>query len=125
MDEMLDGLCVVFANLKKKKLGGVESEGMVLCAQNDEHTTVQLMKAPEGSKIGDRIQLEGNPIGGAPLPEEWQAVLNPKRKIAEKLLPLLKTNDKGEGTYNGIRMVTTSGGSNPMTCKSLKNSNVG
>lgn len=55
MEDMLDGLCVVFANLKKKKLGGVESEGMVMCAQNADHTVVELMRPPAGSEVGDRI----------------------------------------------------------------------
>ena len=66
---MLDGQCVVFANLKERKLAGIGSEGMVMCAENDDHSEVQLMRPPVGSKVGDRIQLEGDPIGGAPLPE--------------------------------------------------------
>lgn len=49
MEDMLDGLCVVFANLKKKKLAGVESEGMVLCGENDDHTVAELMRPPAGS----------------------------------------------------------------------------
>ena len=40
-----------------------------MCAENDDHSEVQLMRPPAGSKVGDRIQLEGDPIGGAPLPE--------------------------------------------------------
>jgi tRNA-binding EMAP/Myf-like protein len=32
MEEMLEGKCMVFANLKEKKLGGVPSHGMVMCA---------------------------------------------------------------------------------------------
>lgn len=38
-----------------------------------------------------------------------EAVLNPKKKIEGKLLDLLKTNDKGEATYNGITLETGSG----------------
>jgi methionine--tRNA ligase beta chain len=120
MEDMTTGLCVVFANLKPKKLGGVESEGMVMCGQNEEHTKVELMRPPEGSEIGDRIQLEGHSF-----PEECQAVLNPKRKVEGKLLPLLKTNDKCEGLYNGIKMVTAKGGDKPMVCKSVANGNIG
>ena len=37
-EQMLDGLCVVFANLKERKIGGIPSNGMVLCASNAEHT---------------------------------------------------------------------------------------
>ena len=32
LEEMLEGHCVVFANLKAKKLAGIPSEGMVMCA---------------------------------------------------------------------------------------------
>lgn len=39
MEEMMDGRFVlVFANLKAKKLAGVPSHGMVLCASNADHT---------------------------------------------------------------------------------------
>lgn len=120
LEEMKTGLCVVFANLKAKKLGGVESEGMVMCGQNKEHTSVEIMRPPAGSQIGDRIQLEGHPF-----PEEWQATLNPKKKVEGKLLPLLTTNDKCEGFYNGVKMVTAKGGNKPMTCKSVANGVIG
>ena len=40
IDEMLDGQCVVFANLKERKLAGIGSEGMVMCAENDDHSEV-------------------------------------------------------------------------------------
>ena len=52
---MLDGQCVVFANLKPKKLAGIPSEGMVMCAQDDGRSKVQLMRPPAGSKVGERI----------------------------------------------------------------------
>ena len=67
VEEMTEGQCVVFANLKAKKMAGLFSEGMVMCASNADHTEVQLMRPPAGCQIGDRIQLEGNPIGDAPL----------------------------------------------------------
>ena len=38
MEEMLEGEIIVFANLKPKKLGGVPSEGMVLCANSDDRS---------------------------------------------------------------------------------------
>ena len=68
---MLDGQCVVFANLKPKKLAGIPSEGMVMCAQDDGRSKVQLMRPPAGSKVGERIQLEGNPVGGQLLDQEF------------------------------------------------------
>jgi aminoacyl tRNA synthase complex-interacting multifunctional protein 1 len=60
---MTEGLCVVFANLKPRKLADIMSEGMVLCASNSDHTRVELMRPPAGSKVGERVVLEGNPAG--------------------------------------------------------------
>jgi hypothetical protein len=59
------------------------------------------------------------------VPEEWQAVLNPKKKIAEKLLPLLTTSATGEGLFNGIKMTTTKGAGAPMTAKKVMGGVIG
>jgi aminoacyl tRNA synthase complex-interacting multifunctional protein 1 len=106
---MTEGLCVVFVNLKPRKLADIMSEGMVMCASNADHTKIELMRPPEGSVVGERIQLEGNPILSAPLASAFEDVLNPKKKFAERFLPLLKTNNHFEGTYNGVRLVTSKG----------------
>ena len=92
-----------------------------MCANSSDRSKCELMRPPAGCKIGERIQLEGNPIGDAPLPEDFQAVLNPKKKVENKMLDMLKTNDALEGCFNGIRMLTSKG---PMKCKSLKNANI-
>ena len=118
IEEMLDGQCMVFANLKERKLAGIGSEGMVMCGQTKEKGTVELMRPPKGSKIGERVQLEGDPIFDEPLEQDLQPILNPKRKIEGKLIDLLKTNEACEGTYNGIKLVT---GSGVIKCKSVKN----
>lgn len=109
LSAMTEGLVVVFVNLKPRKLADLMSEGMVMCASNAEHTEIELMRPPEGSVVGERIQLEGNPILGAPVSSAYEAVLNPKKKYAERFLPMLKTNDSCEGTYNGVRLVTSKG----------------
>ena len=119
IEELLEGQVIVFANLKPKKLGGEPSEGMVMCANGDDKC--ELMRPPAGCQIGERIQLAGNPIDGAPLPEDYQPVLNPKKKVENKLLEMLKTNGKLEGCFNGIKMLTSKG---PIKCKSLKNANI-
>ncbi len=64
VEEMLQGYVVVFANLKPRKLAGVESNGMVMCASNADKSVIELIRPPEGSKVGDRVQLTGNPILG-------------------------------------------------------------
>ena len=121
MEELLDGQVIVFANLKPKKLGGYPSEGMVLCANSDDKSSCELMRPPKGCNIGERIQLEGNPIDDAPLPEEYEKVLNPKKKVENKCLDNLKTDGNLVGCFNGIKMVTSKG---PIVAKSLKNSNI-
>jgi len=121
MDDMLSGLCVVFANLKVKKLAGVPSHGMVMCAGNDDHTAVEILRPAEGSKIGERVQLTGNPIDGKALSEEPASTLNPKKKIQEQFLPFLKTDDEKFAAYNGIRLTTSAG---PLSVKSLKNCSI-
>jgi aminoacyl tRNA synthase complex-interacting multifunctional protein 1 len=118
---MTEGLVVVFVNLKPRKLADLMSEGMVMCASNPEHTQIELMRPPEGSVIGERIQLEGNPILGVPVNSDFEAVLNPKKKFAERFLPLLKTNDTCEGTYNGVRLLTSKG---HIKAQTLANANI-
>lgn len=109
---------MVFANLKPRKLADLMSEGMVLCAASADHETCEIMRPPAGSVVGERVQLEGNPCGGAALPKEMAKVLAPKKKFMERCLDKLKTNDKFEGSYNGVRLMTSKG---PIVCKSLKN----
>jgi len=118
IDEMLSGLVIVFANLKPRPLAGTMSNGMVMCASNEDHSVVELVRPPEGSKPGDRIQITGNPILGQPVSEERQEILNPKKKYSERFLDNLKTNDKCEATYNGITLQTSAG---VLKAKSLAN----
>lgn len=54
---------------------------MVLCASNDEHTVVQLVDPPEGSRPGDQVTFEG--FSGEPATPAQVA----KKKIFEKLAP--------------------------------------
>jgi len=48
----------VFANLKVKKLGGVPSHGMVMCAHSEE-VGIEMVRAPEKAEIGERVMLRG------------------------------------------------------------------
>ena len=77
ISEMLEGFVVVWANLKPRKIAGLESNGMVMCAGNDDKSVIELIRPPAGSKVGDRIQLSGNPILGQPLSEAKQEIINP------------------------------------------------
>lgn len=46
---------MVVSNLKPRKLRGVASNGMLLCASNAEHTVVEPVIVPESAAPGERI----------------------------------------------------------------------
>ena len=121
MEEMMNGENVmIWANLKQKKLGGVPSHGMVMCAnsKDQENAECQIVRPPAGAVVGERIQLEGNPILNAPVSSDKAAELNPKKKVEPKFMALLQTNAEGFACYNGVRLMTSAG---PLTVASLKN----
>jgi len=54
-EEFEGRMVIVVANLKEKKLAGLPSNGMVLCASNADHTEVKFVEVPAGAKPGDRV----------------------------------------------------------------------
>jgi len=56
---MKSGQVIVLVNLKPRKLAGFNSHGMVLCASNEDHTKVELLRPADGSKVGERVTLDG------------------------------------------------------------------
>jgi aminoacyl tRNA synthase complex-interacting multifunctional protein 1 len=117
----MSGLVLVVANLKPRKLAGFESNGMVMAASNQDHTAVELLRPTAGSQVGERVYLEGGKEFEGGSLEKLLPVLNPKHKILEKVLPGLKTNEEGEATFNGKKLVTKSG---VIKAETLKNSNI-
>merc|ERR1711892_1195572 len=109
--EMLNGMVVVLCNLKPAKMRGVESKGMVLCSSREEPKEVEPLAVPEGSAVGDRVTVEGEKEGQ---PDE---VLNPKKKVWEKLSVDLKTNSDGFAQWQGNNLITEKG---KITCASVK-----
>ena len=55
--EDMKGKVIVMANLKPRPLAGFESNGMVVCASNKEHTNVEII-VPDGAR-GERVYLDG------------------------------------------------------------------
>jgi len=110
--ETLEGaLVAVVCNLKPANMRGIKSQGMLLCASDKEHTTVEVLVIPEGSKPGERITGES-----FTLPPDPQ--LNPKKKIFEKVQVDLTTTDSLEVTYKGELLRTSAG---TILTPSLKN----
>jgi len=101
-DELTNRRIVLITNVKPGKLRDVMSEGLVLCASNEDHTIVEPLLPPEGAKVGERVLFAG--IDGKP-----EDVLNPKKKQLEKITPNLFTDDKGVATFKGIPFMTSGG----------------
>ncbi|KAJ9176013.1 hypothetical protein P3X46_014506 [Hevea brasiliensis] len=101
-DELTNRHVVLITNVKPGKLRDVMSEGLVLCASNEDHTVVEPLLPPEGAKIGERVSFSG--IDGKP-----EDILNPKKKQLEKITLNLFTDDKGVATFKGIPFMTSGG----------------
>lgn len=114
IEEMQNRDVVVLCNLKPAKMRGIDSKGMVLCASIDEPKQVEPLLPPEGSKPGDIIVVEGYEISK---PDD---VLNPKKKVWEKLQSDLKTNDDLLAVWQGNRLISKVNG-NPVKTSSMKN----
>jgi len=89
-DEFVGKKVMVLANLKARAVAGFKSEGMVLCACNDDHSKVAILEPPADAKPGDKVEFAGFEGKEAAAPN---AVA--KKKILEKLAPLLKTDAAG------------------------------
>lgn len=94
-EQMTGKSVLVMANLKDRKIGGFNSQGMVLCASNAEHTVIKLLEPPSNAKAGDRVVFTG--FTGEPASSSQMT----KKKILEGLIPELKTDKDGVATWNG------------------------
>ncbi|CAA2978791.1 probable methionine--tRNA ligase [Olea europaea subsp. europaea] len=101
-DQLTNRRVVLITNVKPGKLRDVMSEGLVLCASNQDHTVVEPLIAPEGAKIGECVTFSGH--DGKP-----EDVLNPKKKQLDKITPHLSTDGTGVATFKGIPFMTSSG----------------
>ena len=101
--EQMEGarVCVV-VNVKPGKLRNMQSDGLVLCTSNADHTEVDFVIPPEGAAIGERIAFAGHE--GEP-----EAVLAPKKKQLETVGEFLKTNADGVACYKDVPFMTSAG----------------
>ena len=81
-EQMTGRLVIVAANLKPRPLAGIESNGMVICASNADHTAVELLVPPEGCAPGERVSFAGH-AGEPAQPNQMQ-----KKKYLEDVLPV-------------------------------------
>jgi glutamyl-tRNA synthetase len=81
---------------------GIKSHAMVLCASNDDHTKVEFLVPPEGSRPGDRVFFQGH----EGTPEEQ---LNPKKKVWETVQPDFKTRADLVAVWKDVEFRTERG----------------
>lgn len=103
--DLQDRVVLVLCNLKKRNLVGFPSHGMVLCASNADHTAVEFVVPPEGSKLGERVVFDSLNADTPPEPENKVA----KKKIFEAIAPDLKTDESGNVVWKTHVAKTSAG----------------
>jgi len=88
-EEMVGRRVVVLANLKARKLGGIPSQGMVVCATSSVTGRVLFVEPPSGAAPGDVVSFEGLPSAPA------SAAQVAKKKMVEVVFPDLATGAHG------------------------------
>ena len=103
LEEMQNRTVLVLCNLKARNLGGFPSHGMVLCASDADHASVEFAVPPEGAVVGERVLFDGH--DGAPEAENKVA----KKKMFEAIAPDLRTDWTGEVVWRGAKGRTSAG----------------
>eukprot|EP00672_Neobodo_designis_P018398 CAMPEP_0174832590 /NCGR_PEP_ID=MMETSP1114-20130205/3754_1 /TAXON_ID=312471 /ORGANISM="Neobodo designis, Strain CCAP 1951/1" /LENGTH=238 /DNA_ID=CAMNT_0016066451 /DNA_START=39 /DNA_END=755 /DNA_ORIENTATION=- len=102
-EEFTNKLVVVAANLEPRKMRGIPSAGMVMCASTEGKGDVKILDVPEGVPPGERITFPGHD-------GEAEPVL--KKKLAkhyDEVAPHLRTNADGVACYGDLPFVTSKG----------------
>jgi methionine--tRNA ligase beta chain len=118
IEAMKGRMVAVVTNLGEADIKGVISNGLVLCASNDDHTIVEPLEPAEGSKPGEQVHYPGLESSGSP-----DAKLNAKKwaKIKKKLKTTesVKDGSRPFAQFDHLVMTTSAG---PVTVPTLKNS---
>lgn len=93
-------LCL--ANLKPRKMRGLMSHGMLLCASNGDHTAVDPLAAPDGAAVGELVTFAGH--RAAPAEPGNRAT-----KAFDRVAPELKTDADGIAMFQDTPFQTTAG----------------
>ncbi|KAF7008820.1 hypothetical protein CFC21_023493 [Triticum aestivum] len=120
LDQLQDSNVIVLANLKPRNMRGIKSSGMLMCASDASHETVELLTPPEGSVPGERVwfgsedekSIQSEPATGNQVQ---------KKKIWESVQPHLKTTDNCVAVLGEQPMRTSAG---MVFCKSLQGASV-
>jgi len=100
---------VIVANLKTKKLGGLPSQGMVLCASSPAHDVVKFVDPPKGAKPGDRVTFQGLPVIEPATPAQIAKKKVDQNVIFGGQLTTALVDDGSGGTAGGAAVCTFKG----------------
>ncbi|CUE55233.1 tyrosyl methionyl-tRNA synthetase, putative [Bodo saltans] len=103
IDAFTGKLVVVVANLEPRKIGGIPSAGMVLCASTEGKGKIELLQVPEGTPVGERIVFPGHDQPAEPVLKKKLA------KHYEVVAPELATDARGNAVWAGVPFVTSKG----------------
>lgn len=101
-EDLVGKRAIFLQNLKPVKMRGVESCAMILAGSNTDHTKVEVVFPPQDTPIGERVTVEGYTA-------EPDAMLNPKKKIWEQIVPDFSTDAEFVATWKGLPLMTTKG----------------
>jgi len=101
LDQVKGAMVTVICNLKAKKLAGMPSQGMVLCASDAEKSNLCFVAPPPGALPGELVTWEGYP-GEFETDKKMD-----KKKAWEAIQPLLVTDAKGTCVYKGPKGTCT------------------
>lgn len=93
IDKVRGALVVCICNLRTRKMGGLESQAMVLCASDAGKSSLCFVTPPEGSAVGERVSWDGY-AGEPEAPKKME-----KKKAWEAIQPELATDGRGVCVY--------------------------
>jgi len=102
-EELLGKEVIVLANLKPRTMVGIESAGMLLCANdaNDPDKVVPIMP-PAGTPVGELVTFKGHP--GEPM-APGNRVTKAWGKVADEMV----VDNEGRATFGGVPFMTSKG----------------
>jgi methionyl-tRNA synthetase len=54
-EELKEKSCIVFTNLEPRKIRGIESQGMILAAVNENESKVRILQPDKDIEVGSRV----------------------------------------------------------------------
>jgi len=114
LEEMAGRLVVVVKNMKSTKLRKVQSEGMVIAANNEDFTVVELVTPPAGSVPGERVKFAGY--------SDDNTLDQLNNNVISKVKEHLKTDSDCVAIYKGVPFTTSAG---VCKVKTLKDAQLG